>query len=284
MYDWAKKPIVVAPGQTVDYSTVVPSSKEPTPYTNTTRTVQIVYDANRNPVSVAPGDTIMTMTPPTDVDTVNTNSRKVRFIYLAPSDRPESGGRAYIAAAAHALQIWFQWRMGNRKTFSLYNPICELYNSPHNSSWFPNFDKGGVPQEARFYINTRDAAIEHVGSFTPDVYHYILYADATPLGNQYVGGSSDGIAVLWSKDIRALQGLDPDWTLCRAIGGSGHELGHTFGLAHPDGSPYYSRALMGTGYSIYPQSLLLAQDKTILNTTPFFERAPLLPHPNRCPF
>jgi hypothetical protein len=59
--------------------------------------------------------------------------------------------------------------------------------------------------------------------------------------------------------------------LCRWVGGLGHELGHAFGLPHPaacdaglSGCPG-NAALMWTGYAVYPNTALLADDKAALN-------------------
>jgi len=62
--------------------------------------------------------------------------------------------------------------------------------------------------------------------------------------------------------------------VCRWVGGLGHELGHTFDLAHPIPCPGGSAdgALMCLGYITYPDTYLLPEDKEILEASPFFVR------------
>lgn len=69
-----------------------------------------------------------------------------------------------------------------------------------------------------------------------------------------------GLAVLPRADIDGLLGLSQS-TLCRWVGGLGHELGHAVGLDHPPGcdadqSQKPCKSLMYLGYLSYDRRLL----------------------------
>jgi hypothetical protein len=96
-------------------------------------------------------------------------------------------------------------------------------------------------------------------------------------------GGAQGVAVLPANDLRGLVG-EPTPPVCegelqyavsRYIGGSGHELGHAFGLDHPPGCDANppsgdTQALMCPGYLDYPKTHLTQQDIEQLRQSVFF--------------
>jgi hypothetical protein len=210
------------------------------------------------------------------------NPRHVHFIYLVPQDRREVGTAAIQQAALH-LQRWYQQQMGNGKTFTTDNTVVTVIHTAHPASYYET--------------GTFGKAIADAGAgFCREFDDYVIYLDAEPgpgeglggLGCGAIGGNPDygGIAVLWSKDIHALMGIDPDWTLCRGIGGSGHEFGHSLNLPHPPGppNPYWTSGIMGVGYTIYANCVLTPDDKATLNVMPFMAYMPPLTLPkDPCP-
>lgn len=218
----------------------------------------------------------------------------VHFIYLVPSDKQALGYAAIYRAARH-LQSWYQDQMatlsstpGKAKTFALHPRVVMPYFRNVPSSWYANHDSGG-DQRGWFWQNVLyDLSDACGGGFYMPYDDWVVYVDAEPNPGQYAGGASTGtcgVCVLGAKDIAALQGIDPDWSQCRGIGGGGHELGHTFNLPHPPAGPDFARAIMGTGYTTYPNCVLLDQDKRTLNANPFFyNQNKIYPPSGLCPF
>lgn len=224
------------------------------------------------------------------------SNRVVHFVYLVPSDKTDNAAWAIHLTALH-LQAWYRWQMQNGKTFSIYKQtpggvsiLTQIYRTSHSSSWYATHDTGGA-FSGWFWINTlQDLHDLAGGGFYQDYDDWVTYVDAEPAEGQYAGGTVSpggysGVCVLHAKDLASIQGIDPDWTQCRGIGGSGHEYGHTHGLPHPPPGPDFGRALMGTGYLIYPNCVLLQSDKDMLNQNPFFTSLPYQSPPARlCPF
>ena len=213
-----------------------------------------------------------------------TPQHKVNFILLCPSDKIAFGLGAIMRCALH-LQAWYQNQMGFTKpppgstqvplgkTFTLAPGLARVYYRPHPASWYSTHDTGG-DKAGWFWINTlQDLYDACGGGFGTPYDDWVVYVDADPAPGQYAGGTTSGgsgVCVMGAKDIASLRGIDPDWTLCRGIGGSGHEFGHTFGLPHPPPGPDFGRAIMGTGYMSYPNCVLLDSDKKTLNASAFF--------------
>lgn len=217
-----------------------------------------------------------------------TNTRVVHFIILSPMDKPAASIAMVtsVGRAALHLQAWYRAKMGNGKTFTF---DVRTFRTDHSSAWYTDNPNGG--NHAGYYWNNvlRDAATFAGAGFYQPLHDWVIYVDVNPLPDQYAGGTSggyiSGCAVMGAKDLDALQGLDPDWTQCRAIGGSGHEFGHTLGLPHPPAGPNWAIALMGVGYGTYPAAILTQADKLSLNANPFLaEQERLAPPSGLCPF
>lgn len=200
--------------------------------------------------------------------TVNPIMKSVVVYLITPRDNQYNPN--YYDALKNAttnLQTWYKTQMGNNKTFVLNPLILDTLRGLHDSVWY-NSNNGSISgTDPRFYgyFNTLYEMQQLLGnSFNTSDYTYVVYV-AAPGG----GAGTTGFCAMGDQDLKGLLGqnpdnLDPD----RWIGGDGHEMGHAFGLPHPDNQN--PEALMWTGYTIYPNCILQQTDKDILNASPFF--------------
>ena len=191
----------------------------------------------------------------------------VRVIYLVPSDREFS--REYYNAvkkAALTLQDWYADNLDGY-TFRLNKPIIEVLESDKPAEWFNSYSGTFSGSDPRFYFfyNAYHEIRELLGAEVDGPYVFTIYVDAPG----ETGAAWPGEAIMPENDLKGLSG-NMEEGVDRWIGGWGHELGHAFGLPHPDGDPRYSEALMGTGYTIFPGSVLLPSDKATLLSSGFF--------------
>ena len=227
---------------------------------------------------------------------IETPGKRVRFIYLVPSDRPiRDDYKAAITDAALHLQDFYQKELGNDYAFELNKPIVETYQTPHAAIWYSTYPLNPNPPnpDYRYWINaTSDGFAATGGGFNDPNNRWIFFLDAEIGCTQPAGGTS-GVALLHWGDLRGLTGQSyiapcqpPPGTdtgsKYRYIGGTGHELGHAFNLPHPPGcgpDPFESASLMCFGYGAYPNTYFLSADKTFLLTnpgvSPFFAPADL---------
>ncbi|HLH57102.1 MAG TPA: Ig-like domain-containing protein [Verrucomicrobiae bacterium] len=193
----------------------------------------------------------------------------VRAVYLIPADRTLNP--AYVNAIFGALtnlQGWYSQQLSNGTAFRLNVPAVESYVTPHAAIWYAT-NAGGY-----FYNALNDGFVLTGGTYPDPDITWVFYLDADAKG-QATGGIK-GVAVLHQGDLQGLV-AESSSTTKRWIGGSGHELGHAFGLLHPPscetpipGVVCASSALMWLGYTTYPDTYLLPADKSILNQSGFF--------------
>ena len=200
-----------------------------------------------------------------------TDLRRVRMIYLVSRDREEKP--EYTAAIEHAirdLQTWYAKQLDG-PTFRLHEPVVEVVKSNRNADWFYG-NPNGADRDNWGFNNTLTEARELVGARHGDPqFIWIIYSDGP--GDKGRGGS--GVAILPEDDLLGLVGRHPTQKdKSRWIAGLGHELGHAFGLPHPQDTQKYADAIMWTGiYGKYPdQTYLTPDDKKILMRSPFFYR------------
>ena len=195
--------------------------------------------------------------------------KSVRIVYLVSADRPvREDFRAAIEHAAKDLQAWYGKQLGG-PTFQLNDPVVEIVQSDKKADWFYHHPNG--PHEDNWGFNNGLAEANRlVGARHGDPdYVWVIYSDGP--GNKGRGGS--GVTVLPEDDLLGLIGKHPvQKSVPRWIAGLGHELGHAFGLPHPEDTKTHHDAIMWAGiYGKYPNETYLTEaDKKILMNSPFF--------------
>jgi len=199
-------------------------------------------------------------------------AKSVRIVYLVSADRPvrEDFAKA-IEMAAKDLQVWYGKQLDGA-TFRLNDPVVEVVQSDKKADWF--YDHPNGPHESCWGFNNGLAeASRLVGARHGDPdYIWVIYSDGP--GNQGRGGA--GVAVLPEDDLLGLIGEHPTQKdVKRWIAGLGHELGHAFGLPHPEDTRKHHDAIMWAGiYGKYPDKTYLTdEDKATLMKSPFFFHA-----------
>ena len=212
----------------------------------------------------------------------------VRMIYAAPADREfRSDYRNALRHATVDLQSWYRQQLGGL-TFSIYDTMPEQCRMSENADYF---DQSPWPKVLE--------AVQHCAPVrgNTDTFAWVVYADLDELcdqqdslGHDSLGRGGRGLTINHGGSLEGLIGKRLTYyTPCgrgpfngpvtRWIGGSGHELGHVFGLAHPpgcdDGLPSCdSDALMYLGHLIYPNTYLRPDDKQVLWRSPFIDKDP----------
>jgi hypothetical protein len=222
----------------------------------------------------------------------NDGRRRIRVVYLVPSDRqirPEY--TAAIANAFNDLQEFFRLQMGSGYTFILGTPTVEVYRTSQPAAWYNTNPNGGT--SLWFWNNTLSHGFAASGGrFNDPNNRWIYYIDSDNACGQAIGGVA-GVALMSANDLRGLNGESALVASCpndptvspgvnRWIGGAGHEMGHALGLPHPPGcgtgGPNYgctggitaADSLMWVGYAYYPNTWLLPADKQSLSASGFF--------------
>lgn len=218
------------------------------------------------------------------------NINKIHFVYLIPRDRANTTAQQIEHAALH-MQAFCRWQMGNGKTFSLTNPIVTVCYTPHDSSWYSTFTEDpNAPHREWYWANGQRDARDLAGAgFYQEHNSWVIYLDAPPVGDQYAGGASvngSGLCLMGDRDCASLRGQDPEWTLCRGVGGGLHETLHTLGIPHPSPppDPDWTHGVMGIGYMNYPNAILTENDKWTLDHHRFFAVEPRHVAPAICRF
>ena len=196
----------------------------------------------------------------------------VRTVYLIPSDATANPSyEQAIAGALGDLQDWYADQLGG-STFALHDPVVESFVTPHPSAFYAT-NPNGEPF-LWFWNNVISDAFSLTGAHFADPAHaWIFYIDAEPAPGQIGGAGTTGVAVLPQHDLLGLIGAQPE-PVSRWVGGLGHELGHAFGLPHPEscdqGLPSCPfDTLMYLGYLTYPDTYLLPDDKAHLLEGPY---------------
>lgn len=213
---------------------------------------------------------------------------KVNLVYLVPKDKAVS--QKYVTAmesAGKSLIIWYGKQLFSRRTFQLPTPAVMVVSLPHDSSYYANNPRPAI--FTQFWDNVLGDALPLTGGRFNDPNNvWAFYIDADVICNECGGCGTSGVLLVSANDLRGLAGetdkffeaCTPDtkpypWPVNRWIGGLGHELGHAFGLPHPPGcdsgaATCDGSALMWAGYAAYPNTFLRADEKAVLEKSPYF--------------
>jgi hypothetical protein len=223
--------------------------------------------------------------PPPDiaVEPGPTNTRKVRVVYLTPSDRTaRSIFSELLTRSARHLQRWFRDALPG-KSFALASPVVTERKTKNSASWYSTHLTDGktVSFWENVYADGNDAA--SVQRADPDNV-WLVYIDADPACGQG-GGCMESVCVFSANDLRGLaqekltkvcsSDTDTPLPVCRWVGGMGQMLGLGLGLPFPPGcieklSTCDSGALMWSGMYDYPNAHLTESDRVALLKSPFF--------------
>ena len=206
----------------------------------------------------------------------------VRVLYVSPADRQFRAD--YSEGIAHALvdlQSWYRRQTGGL-TFSLYDATPEHCRLPEPSDYYAQGHAWEKIQE-----DVQPCAPVEYGRAN---FVWVLYVDVEEACGEphELGRGGNGITMMPRGDLDGLtnpgtfyycdEGPYEDSVGSRT-GGAGHELAHAIAdLRHPPGcdeglpscDPVYW-SLMHLGYTTYPDTYLLTEDKETLLRSPFVE-------------
>ena len=215
------------------------------------------------------------------ISTMSTGT--VRVIYAAPSDREfRADASEAIAHAIVDLQSWYRRELGGL-TFSIYEATPEECRMSQPADYYGTGNAWAKVE----------AAVQHcapVGGGSSN-FVWVIYPDVEESCEEdhELGRGGPGLTILHRGDLEGVTNPGPYFyceegpysgPLGRWIGGLGHELGHAFGLPHPpgcdEGLPTCDHdALISSGYQVYPETYLRADNKEALIRSPFFGREPV---------
>lgn len=200
---------------------------------------------------------------------IDENKMYVRMIYLVSSNKsPNQDFAKAIEANLRNIQAWY----GNQLkgfTFNLHPEGVKVFKVDVDSNYFKNTPNGPYKAEWGF-TNCEAMAKRFSGArFSDPTTIWIVYSDS----NDWVGRGGGGFTCMPEEDLYGLIGKNTtNLNINRWIGGAAHELGHAFGLPHPNNHVQTNKALMSFGWhSDYPaNTFLLEEDIVKLRSSPFF--------------
>ena len=221
----------------------------------------------------------------------------VRVLYVVPADKEFRNDYSDgLSRAIVDVQGWYR-RQLDGLTFDIYSVIPEQCHLPGNEEYYSRVDpwqkvlddvQSCAPVVAGVSVTDlipRDGPLPGSSRFT-----WLLYIDVVEACDgrkgQGFGAGWDGVAMMGSGDLEGLSnpgsysacdGGPWEGTFGRWMGGTAHELGHTFLVPHPpgceEGLPTCDhQALMWNGYENYPDTYLRDDEKAILRRSPFIKR------------
>lgn len=210
----------------------------------------------------------------------------VRVLYAVPSDRDfRSDQSEAIQRAMVGVQAWYRGQLDGL-TFLLHDNTPQHCRMSQPADYFSRGSWQKVVDEVQHCAPVSEGSAG---------FSWVIYADVVDecgpaeLGFDELGRAAPGLTILARKDLNGLVGDDADNYYCvegvlhgpiddpygRWEGGAAHELGHTFHLPHPPGCDEGAAtcdwaAVMGGGWSTYPDAHLRLEEKEALMRSVFF--------------
>ena len=206
----------------------------------------------------------------------------VRVLYVAPADREFRDDYSLgVSRGIVDVQGWYRQQIGGL-TFDVYSVVPEWCPLPQVHEYY---DHGDVWEKVLADIQSCAPVEGDTERFT-----WVLYVDVEErCGEPHeLGRGGAGLTMMGRGDLDGLSNPGPysacdggpwDGTLGRWMGGTAHELGHTFHLPHPPGCEEElltcdRQALMWNGYENYPDTYLRDDEKETLRRSPFINGSP----------
>jgi hypothetical protein len=186
--------------------------------------------------------------------------RTVRVYWLKPTDvaydqRYPDG----ITKVVQEAQRFFKAQLG--KTFTLNNPVVEVVNGLHPTSWYITNNCSGSDHYWCVVQNGQAELEQRFGLNDPDSRWINVEEVSAEEVNQSGGGGGGGWVLLSGHDADGAAGINGP--INRWYGGMVHELGHAFGL--PDATSTDGTCMSASLYD-YPNCVFNQTQKNgILN-------------------
>ena len=265
--------------QTLDAALVQWQSSDPWVASVSERLVTAVGGGNAIVTAAYEGRTVEV---PVSVRISTKSAGSVRVIYAAPSDREfRADISEHIANVMVDLQSWYRRELGGL-TFSIYEATPEECRMSEPADYYV---RGNAWEKVTEGLQPC-APVQHD---SPDFIWVVFPIVSEPCDEpQELGAGAAGLTIMPVNDGAPVLGEVDDecgeWSYVitpgAAIGGPGHELGHTLGLPHPPGCDAglptcdYAALMSGGNYS-YPETYLRADDKEVLIRSPFIGVEPV---------
>ena len=215
----------------------------------------------------------------------STGARRVRVLYMVPSDRDEDPVyTANLEQAARHAQQWMRSRLGGTH-FTLTDDVVTVAKTTHAASWYATNASGDDPN-LYFWNNVlADAQPLGVALDDPDDV-WLVYVQADPACNQVNYGTRH-VAVFPENDLRGLAsrarippcgGATDGYGRCRWVGGMTLLMAFAMGLPTQAGcndadnaTPCDDAGLTRYGYVSYPSANLTTEQLDYLSNHEFLQ-------------
>lgn len=221
-----------------------------------------------------------------DYDAAVTTDKRVRVLYMVPSDRTEDPRyTANLEQAVRHTQQWIRSRLPNGTHFSVDDAVVQVARTSHPAGWYKTNVAGDNPN-LYFWNNTlADASVLGADLDDPDNV-WLIYIAADPACEQGTYATRH-IAVFPENDLRGLAGLarippcggaTDGYGRCRWVGGMALLLTLAAGMTSEPGcsdadmaTPCDDAGLTRYGYIAYPTANLTAAQVTFLDDSAFMK-------------